>query len=170
MTHVKRRLVALECARLRLARCDDRLRKRLAALMEERNTIEQACDEPRARIREVDTALGREQSRIDALTRDGEPFSIDVWMQANRCIDSLVQKRSALAANLDRLIDALSTNDHEIVRVRQEAAMNRFRDTLHAEKIDVIRSEMAVHHEKRVDEEVEELALMRRVAAGRHNE
>ncbi|KVU59681.1 hypothetical protein WK68_20425 [Burkholderia ubonensis] len=153
-----------------MARHGDSLRKHLVTLSEERDTIEQACEEQRARVREVDEAIGREQSRTEALTRSGEPFSIDVLMQANRCIDSLVHERMVLAAKLDRLIEELSTKDEEMGRVRREAAMSQLRDTIYEERTEVIRNEVSVHHERRADEEAEEMALIRRLGAGRFDE
>ncbi|VWD53110.1 hypothetical protein BLA18110_07835 [Burkholderia lata] len=86
-------------------------------------------------------------------------------MQTDRCIDAFIQKRTGLAEKLDRLIEESMAKDIEIMQVRREAAMNQFRDRIVAERTEVIRSEVSVHRERRDDEEAEEIASIRRVAA-----
>ncbi|KWK69123.1 hypothetical protein [Burkholderia ubonensis] len=170
MTDATRRIAALAFARQRLTRQDDRLRKRIAALSRERNAIEQACEEQRVRVQEVDRAVAHEQSRIDAMTGNDQPFSIDVLMQANRCVDAFFQARAALVARLDQLIEEAGGKDKEMVQARREIAMNQFRDTIYAERAEAIRSEVTAHRDGRVDDEAEEMAWMRRVAATRIDE
>ncbi|MGU7816485.1 hypothetical protein [Burkholderia sp. AW49-1] len=170
MNDATRRIAAFERARQRLARHDERLKRRLVAMAEEKAAIEQACDAQRACVHEVDTAIDRERSQIGALTADGRPFSIEVLMQSNRCIDTLVQQRMVLAMKVERLNEESTAKEEEMVQVRCEAAMNQFRDRIIAERTEAMRNEMAAHRERHEDEEIEEIALTRRVAAGRIDE
>ncbi|OJA31024.1 hypothetical protein BGV47_24640 [Burkholderia ubonensis] len=170
MIDAKRRIAGLACARQQLNRQDDRLRRRIAELSREREVIERACEEQRARVQEVDQAVVREQSRIDAMTRNGRPFSIDMLMQANRCVDSFVQARAALMAKLDRLIEQVDGKESEMAQVRRAIVTNQFRDTIYAQRIEVIRNDVAVIHARRVDEETDEAIWMRRVTAARIDE
>ena len=170
MIDAKRRITALACARQRLIRHDDRLRKRIASLSREREAIEQACEEQRARVHEIDQAVVLERSRIDAMTRNGQLVPIDVLMQSNRCVDSFSQERATLMARLDRLVEEAGSKESETAQARRAVAMNRLRDTIYAESIDVIRSEVMARRDRRVDEEAEEMAWMRRVAAARIDE
>ncbi|WP_157644002.1 hypothetical protein [Burkholderia ubonensis] len=170
MNDATRRIAAFECARQRLARRDDRLKRRLVALAEEKAAIEQACDAQRACLHEVDTAIDRERSQIGALTADGRSFSIEVLMQGNRGIDALVQQRMVLAIKLERLNEESTTKEDEMVQVRREAAMNQFRDRIIAARTEAMRNEMAAHRERHEDEEIEEIAFTRRLAAGRIDE